>query len=99
MVRTVTLSEFVEAFSDDHENASADSWIWKELGYDLDELEWVCMGLSAKHNWVWTGETALENYLPYIGAIWTEAYLHPERWADLKLRELYAFCRPYVEEA
>lgn len=97
MKKNISLTEFVGAFSPYGENVSEDTFVWKELGFDLDELQWLGIDLSAEHNWIWTNETDLGKYIPYESPVWSKTYWAPKNWEDLKLRELYAFCRPYVE--
>lgn len=97
--RWISLEEFVDVF-DSYEDVevTSESFIWRDLGYDLDELQWHTMAISKEHNWVWTGETDLGKYLPYEATIWTRAYWRRDEWADLRLKELYAFCPPYVDK-
>ncbi|MEQ3747506.1 MAG: hypothetical protein ABNH53_14875 [Henriciella sp.] len=97
MKKNISLTEFVGTFSPYGENVSEDTFVWKELGFDLDELQWLSIDLSMEHNWIWTSETDIGKYIPYESSAWTKTYWSPQNWADLKLRELYAFCRPYVE--
>lgn len=94
MSRKVTLSEFVEAFSKWGENVSSECWILKDLSLDGDELDWAICDIEANKKWVFDWECDLSQYIPRF-AYWG---LAKSGFADLKLRELYAFSRAVVTD-
>lgn len=90
MATKVSLSEFVEAFSHLGEGVSADTWIWQDLALDANELDWEMISISKQKGWTFHWETNLTRYLP-LYSYWG---LSTAGYADLKVRELYAFGRP-----
>lgn len=89
MGKPVSLDEFVRAFSIYEEKVSADSWILKDLGLDADELDWGLRDFTARYGWQYSWEANLTKYLPFEAWPWTKR----DSFADLKLRELYAYSR------
>lgn len=87
MRNNVTLEEFVEAFSTYGENVSPESWVLKDLGLDADELDWALRSVSSDLGWQYAWETDLSGHLPKEAWPWTKR----NKFADLKVRELYAY--------
>lgn len=92
MAKRVSLQEFVAAFSELDYDPKPDTWVLKDMCLDADELDWFFRDLHALKNWRFHWETDLSGYLPYQSWAWCNV----ERFADLKLRELYAYSKPTV---
>lgn len=90
MSKAIFLHEFISAFASYGEEVNAETWIYKDLSLDADELDWVIRDIESKHDWQFNWEQDLKGYLPMM-TFWVEPK-YP--FADLRIRELFAFSRP-----
>lgn len=90
MVESVSLAEFVVAFSEYGEDVTTDTWVWKDLSLDADELDWAIRDIDHVLQWDFHWSQNLRGYIPE-GWQWLGRMAG---YPDLKIRELYAFSRP-----